>query len=125
MKAVAIKPEGSLAILEFKKKDFGDVLRDVIGGRFDCISLPEMGIDIWVHDEGLLLGLDRNRFAEILWETEHEESGTAYIVGPIVLTGLPDEEGNVTSISEEFIEKVINPAISHLTGKFEHQEESN
>ena len=111
MKAVYITPEGKTDVINFTVEEFGGKLRELIGGPFDCIALPNLGIDIWVHDEGLLLEMERNFFAEALWNAEHRKKDAAYIVGPIVLTGIADSDGNVTSISQNFLDKVIKPSV--------------
>jgi len=111
MKAVHMTPEGDMKIVEFPVEECGKKLRGLIGGTFDCISLPILELDMWVHDEGLLLDMERNFFAESLWNAENNSKDGAYIVGPIVITGLPDVEGNSTSVPEDFLERVIMPAI--------------
>ena len=111
MKAVYMTPEGETQIIEFTVKEFGSKLKELIGGPFDCIALPNLGMDLWIHDEGLFLDLQRNFFAEALWNAEHSEKDAAYIVGPIVLAGIADRNGNVTSISETFLDNVIRPSM--------------
>jgi hypothetical protein len=109
MKAVSIKPEGLIKIVEFPLEECGDKLRELIGGPFDCISLPKLGLDLWVHDEGLLLGLELNIFAKALWEADTLQEG-GHIVGPVVITGIADSEGYCTSVPQDFIDMVIVPA---------------
>ena len=111
MKAVHLTPDGMMEIVEFPLEECGDKLREIIGGMFDCISLPNLGLDLWVHDEGLLLGMELNVFAKALWEAEHGEDN-GYIVGPVVITGIADDEGYSTSVPEDFLNMVIIPASS-------------
>ena len=110
MKAVYMSPEGEIDIVEFSVEESGGKIRELIGGNFDLISLPKVELDIWVHDEGLLLDMERNFFAESLWNAENNSDG-AYIVGPVVITGIADSEGNCTSVDDDFLEKVIRPCM--------------
>jgi hypothetical protein len=110
MKVVRIAPDGNMDIVEFPDKECGDKINELVGGIFDCISLPRLGLDLWVHDEGLLLNMELNIFAETLWEAEYEVTG-GHIVGPVVITGLADDEGFSTSVPEAFLNKVIIPSM--------------
>ena len=118
MKVVRIAPDGDMQIAEFPDEESSKKINELVGGYFDCISLPRLGLDLWVHDEGLLLGMELNIFAQALWEGEHGIPG-GHIVGPVVITGLADNEGFTTSVPESFVNTVIIPAI-----KFSEEQKS-
>lgn len=72
-----------------------------VGGWVDVVSnaLPD-GTTVWVNDEGLLLGLDGNAWATLLFRR--------YLAGNLVVTGGVDEDGNTLS---------VNPALVAAVGK--------
>jgi hypothetical protein len=109
MKVVSITPQGFIDILEFPDDETGDKINELVGGLFDCISLPNLGLDVWVNDEGLLLGLDLNIFAESLWEVEYNTR--ASIAGTVVITGIADKNGKTQPVPEAFLKDVIIPSM--------------
>ena len=73
---------------------FGDECRDHVGGWFTAVT-DSLGGSVWVHDEGLLIGLEQNLFAS---------AGTGqYLVGTAVFTGPTGPDGETTSVDPELI----------------------
>ena len=79
--------------LEFKQK--------IIGGRYASIPITS-DIDIWVHDEGLLIS---NFTPTILFTADHEHNKIiGGVKGSCVITGLETSTRASIGLSEEQIE---------------------
>lgn len=99
--AIIIDPDGTYRTVEFPQEaDTVDFLQDAVGGLFDVVRTKINGIeiDMWVNDEGLLVGLPLNRLATHIHETR---VGNEYacIVGAVIITGGPDQEGNTIPLN--------------------------
>jgi len=101
MKAAIFNPDHTGGIVEFEKGDSYQMIRDAVGGIFQAIDLPGLGVTMWMHDEGKLMGLPENIFGSLFWRTEYGD--TDHIVGPIILTGMPDAEGDTTGLNDDFL----------------------
>lgn len=71
-------------------------LQALVGGLIECVSLTK-DHDMWIHEEGRLLGLCPNR---------------AGLVGPIVVTR-NDDEGNTRSLDEIDVQR-LRPLLRRL-----------
>ncbi|SIS17685.1 protein of unknown function [Microbacterium sp. RURRCA19A] len=81
-----------------------------VGGWIEPVDIPELGITIYVHEEGLVLGLPFNSRATFLWwyfipEARHK----AMLVGPALIVGLPDRNGDSTSIPNDVARLLTEP----------------
>lgn len=72
------------------------ILQALVGGIVDCVSL-QPDFDMWVHDEGRLLGLQPNRFN---------------LCGNIVVTR-SDDEGNTRSLDDLDVHR-LKRLLSHV-----------
>lgn len=73
-------------------------LQEAVGGHICSADAPE-GHVLYVHDEGLLIGLPLNVLATQL-------SGQ-YLVGNAVLVGPVDSEGETAGVDPRFIELLV------------------
>jgi hypothetical protein len=112
--AVKVPPhaEGSEAVGFYEKFTIGEsygVISKAVGGYIECVSLPSVGIDMWVDEEGKLAEVGYvNAFGTILMQ---EEYGTDLngplvdiVVGTVIFTGGTDEEGETLGLSPEQVE---------------------
>lgn len=78
-------------------------LQAAVGGLVQVVDTTIEGhpVDIWLNEEGKLLGLRYNLVATYLWRPYR---GLDHIVGDVVLTGGPDREGNRTDLPEVVFE---------------------
>lgn len=74
------------------------VLQEAVGGHICSADAPE-GHTLYVHDEGLLIGLPLNFLATQL-------SGQ-YLVGDAVLVGPVDSEGETAGVDPRFIDLLV------------------
>jgi len=73
--------------------------RAAVGGWIEPVDIPELGITIYVHEEGLVLGLPFNPRASFLWwYFVPEARQKAMLVGPALIVGLPDANDDSTDV---------------------------
>jgi len=107
-KAAVFNIDGTGDILDFNEENLGKLIRETVGGHFDAVSLPKLGLTMWVHDEGKLLGFEPNRYGTLMWSTEYGQSDV--IVGNVLITGGTDDEGNTLGLPQSFIDEVLIPS---------------
>lgn len=84
-------------------KDYRDIQR-AVGGYFDVVNVTR-DTSFWVHDEGLLIRLPVNRRATFaMWKLDPELVGQLILVGPVLVSGGTDDDGNTLSIGSEALE---------------------
>ncbi len=89
--AITITPQGQINTQEWQLDEAGTLPHlAAVGGYVDVVSLSPT-LDMWVNDEGLLVGLPLNRVATTELAAEHGHVHQVY-VGPVVLTGGADAE---------------------------------
>lgn len=99
-KALVINTDGSIAEVDTTL----DALQGAVGGWVQAVELSG-SLTLWVNEEGKMVGLPHNRYAQALWNDVYGE-GTDYIVGNAVLTGGTDEHGGTLGLDDESIAKV-------------------
>jgi hypothetical protein len=77
-------------------------LQEIVGGLIEAIPSSE-DVTIWVNEEGKLLGLPRNRLAEMVWAQCDAWGCLAagdWISGNAIVLGGADDEGYSTTAPE-------------------------
>ena len=88
--------EGPLQILRPGTESY-DTLNKAVGGYIECVPLKVNEVSLWLHEEGKIIGLPHNPRAQLLWE--HSYGPSDVIVGPAVLTGGVDDEGETLGLT--------------------------
>lgn len=83
--ALLIPATGDSRIITLPSENAHTVIHDFIGGWFDCVGLADGAITMYVHDEGLLIGLEPNVTASVLYGSP--------IAGDVVLVGSLNGKG--------------------------------
>lgn len=112
-KAFKVKSEADFheyEIIEFDEENSLEVLQEAVGGLIDLVKISD-DLDLWVNDEGLLMGLPRNYFAMKVYTHAYHTQGL--IVGDVIFTGGVDEEGNSLGLTDEQIDRLI---VMHTAG---------
>jgi hypothetical protein len=105
MKALRIKTNGDVKLLDFTNETCYKTLSESVGGLIECVALAK-DIDMWVNEEGKIAGLDLNPYATRLY---HSTFGAIdLIAGDVVITGGVDDEGNTLGLSEERADEILN-----------------
>jgi hypothetical protein len=107
-KVLVIKPQGEVSIEKLGPEE-GDYtfFSEAVGGYFQRVPLGNYTQNMWVNEEGKLIGLPHNPLAQKLWDKEHGR-GTDYVVGTVVITGDDTDEGTVKGLSEEEVENLVS-----------------
>lgn len=103
-----IPVEGPLQILRPGTESY-DTLNTAIGGYIQCVPLQVSQVNIWLHEEGKIIGLPHNPRAQLLWE--HSYGRTDSIVGPAVFTGGADDEGETVGLTHTELLLVASVAL--------------
>ncbi len=83
-----------------------------VGGWIEPVDLPDLGVTIYVHEEGLVLGLPFNsRAAFLWWYFVPEARQKAMLVGPALVVGLPDRKGDSTDIPARVVDMIGRPGV--------------
>jgi hypothetical protein len=104
-KALIIRTSGLREIVEFEVGNSYDTLKTAVGGWLECVHLPSIGADLWLNEEGKLIGLPYSPYGTVLWAKEY--GFTDKIMGDIVITGGADEEGETLGLTEEQLKAVL------------------
>lgn len=103
MKAFIITTEGETREVEFERGASYDLLSGAVGGYIECVSLSD-SVDMWVNEEGKLIGLPFNEIGTRLWTAAY--GPTDVIVGDIILTGGADDEGETLGLSDRALDRL-------------------
>jgi hypothetical protein len=106
MNAVIIKATGEKSVVEFTNETAYEVLSGTVGGLIQCVSLPSKGLDLWVNEEGKLIGLPQNPIGTALWSDDY--GLTDVISGDIIFTGGDDDEGRTLGLTDEQVKTLIS-----------------
>jgi len=117
-KALQVTTAGVVTELDLSEDSLA-TLQNGVGGWVQAIDLTT-SMTMWCNEEGKLNGLPHNPFAQKLWDVAFG-ADTDYIVGDVVFTGTPDEEGYTTGITaqdEEVIRNVVAKVTEVITPSF-------
>lgn len=102
MRALIIKAEtGEAHLVDIPRDNTLKAFQEAVGGWVECVALPRQGVDMWLNEEGKLIGLPMNATATRLWESEYGR--TDVMMGDVVITGAADSEGNATDIDDQSV----------------------
>jgi hypothetical protein len=102
MKAIRIDVDGSFHPVESLSLK---VLQTSVGGYVEAISSATGETTFWCNEEGKLERLPVNRAAtELLYALNPAYRGYDILVGPVVVTGGTDDEGDTTPINAEALD---------------------
>jgi hypothetical protein len=98
-------------------------LQAQVGGYIQHVNLePEIGIGMYMNEEGKLDKLAVNPRATLLASMFEAIRQGDYIVGDVVLVGEADSEGNETGLTDDAL-AVLSMVFGALLGDGEEQEE--
>lgn len=105
MRALVIEAESQeTRIIDIPLQDPLKTLQDAVGGWVQCVDFPRNGFDMWLNEEGKIIGLLTNEAATRVWESEY--GPTDVMAGNVVITGAADDEGYITELDAEVAERL-------------------
>jgi hypothetical protein len=99
-KALFIPATGEPRTIILPKENAHKTIHELIGGWFDCVSLSDEVV-MYVHDEGLLIGLDPNVTASTLYGNP--------IAGDVLLVGTLNAQGERDGYDYDLPEFMFEP----------------
>ena len=102
--AVIIKTDGTKSVVEFDSTTSYDTLSKAVGGWIECVTLRDE-LDMWVNEEGKLIGLPQNPIATALFADSFGTSDV--IMGDVIITCGTDQEGETLGLGEAQIEYLM------------------
>ena len=107
-KALQVNHDGTLAEIDLDKGGDGvfSVLRALqraVKGNVECFDVSDQ-TTMWSNEEGKYqAGLEYNPYATAMWREafgmSRHQPDADFIMGPVVLTGTPDDEGETRGIT--------------------------
>ena len=117
-KAIRVTTKGLIEEIDLTS-DSLTALQTAVGGWVQAIDL-DATLTMWCNEEGKILDMPHNPFAQVMWN-EAFGPGTDYIVGDVVFSGTPDEEGYTTGLTaraEEVIRRTVATTLKIVSPSF-------
>lgn len=97
---VPVDPSEPLEVCDFANLA---AYQAAVEGWIEPVDIPDLGITIYVNDEGLLRHLPFNSRASFLWWYHVPQARQAMLVGNAVIVGIPDRNGDNTDVPDELL----------------------
>ena len=107
-KALRVTTEGTTEVLDLSENTL-NVLQKAVDGYVQCVDFYRSNdnpVTMWLNEEGKLFGKPHNPYAQRVWDKEFG-TGTDYIVGDVVFSGLPDDEGDTMGLTDEALQILL------------------
>ncbi len=106
IKGIQIKSDGS--ILSIDLADWEAIKAGIGGGYLQAVPFGETGAVLYCDEDGKNKGLPLNSIATVSSiKYQVGFSPDDYLVGDIILVGLPNQDGDDTSIPEELAKELL------------------
>ncbi|OZD38961.1 hypothetical protein CH252_30820 [Rhodococcus sp. 06-1477-1B] len=93
-----------------------------VGGWIEAVDIPELGVTIYVNEEGLIRDLPFNRRATFLWRFHVPQAHDARLVGDVAVVGMTDDEGENTELPKDLLQRLLEPSIYRVRTRASGQE---
>lgn len=105
--AVRVTVDGQVQVLDLNTVDSElETLQSAVGGWIQAVNVVG-GMSMYLNEEGKILGLPKNRIATSYFDDTFGE-GEDIVVGDVVFTGLPDREGDTTSLTSTQLQDIVD-----------------
>ena len=82
-----------------------------VGGWIEAVDLLDLGVTIYVNEEGLMRHMPFNSRASFLWWYHVPAARQkTMLVGDAVLVGLPDRNGDSIDLASEVRDRLLSPS---------------
>ncbi|KZE42051.1 DUF3846 domain-containing protein [Microbacterium sp. T32] len=106
-----IIPADNTAPLRTSMLDSLEDCQRAVGGWIEAVDIPDLGVTMYVNDEGLIRDLPFNRRATFLWRFHVPQARDARLVGDVAVVGLTDDEGENTELPIELGRRLVEPGV--------------
>lgn len=97
---VPVDPSEPLEVCDFANLA---AYQAAVEGWIEPVDIPDLGITIYVNEEGRLRHLPFNSRASFLWWYNVPQARQAMLVGNAVIVGMPDKNGDNTDVPDELV----------------------
>jgi hypothetical protein len=98
-KVISIRTDNTVEIKEVESIEY-ETLSTAVNGMIELVSINE-DIDMWLNEEGKLIGLEPNIIATMLFYKAFSQFDV--VMGNVIITGGSDEYGNTMGLSDASI----------------------
>lgn len=95
--------------------------QQAVGGWIEAVDIPDLGVTMYVNEEGLIRDMPFNRRATFLWRFHVPRAYEARLVGDVAVVGLTDDEGESTELPSELRQRLLQPGVYRVRSR-EHAE---
>ncbi|KZE43301.1 DUF3846 domain-containing protein [Microbacterium sp. T32] len=88
-----------------------------VGGWFEAVDIPDLGVTMYVNEEGLIRDLPYNRRVTFLWRFHVPQARDARLVGDVAVVGLTDSHGETTELPNELRERLLEPGVYRVRSR--------
>ncbi|MEV7769856.1 DUF3846 domain-containing protein [Microbacterium sp. NPDC086615] len=106
-----IIPADSTASLKVSTLTSLEDYQQAVGGWIEAVDIPDLGVTMYVNEEGLIRDLPFNRRATFLWRFHVPQARDARLVGDVAVVGLIDDEGENTELPSELRRRLTEPGL--------------
>jgi hypothetical protein len=98
-KVISIRTDNTVEITEVESIEY-ETLSTAVNGMIELVSISK-DIDMWLNEEGKLIGLEPNVIATMLFYKAFSKFDL--VMGNVIITGGSDDEGKTIGLSNESI----------------------
>lgn len=102
---VPVDPSEPLEVCDFANLA---AYQAAVEGWIEPVDIPDLGITIYVNEEGRLRHLPFNSRVSFLWWYNVPQARQAMLVGNAVIVGMPDRNGDNTDVPDELLALLTN-----------------
>ncbi|MFZ8756949.1 DUF3846 domain-containing protein [Microbacterium sp. HMH0099] len=106
-----IIPADNTAPLKTATLDSLQDYQQAVGGWTEAVDIPDLGVTMYVNEEGLIRDLPFNRRATFLWRFHVPQARDARLVGDVAVVGLTNDEGENTELPSELARRLLEPGV--------------
>ena len=107
MKALKINTDGFKSLVDFSEATSYTVLSEAVDGLIESVDLAELGVTMWVNEEGKINQLEQNAIGTSLYVDQYGMHD--FISGNIIFTNIEtDDEGNTLGLTEKQIATLMD-----------------
>jgi hypothetical protein len=94
-------PADNTTTLRISTLDSLEGYRRTVGGRIEAVDIPDLGVTMYVNEEGLIRDLPFDRRATFFRRFHVPHARDTRLIGDVAVLGLTEDEGENTELRED------------------------
>ena len=119
-KVISITTDNIVEVKEVESIEY-ETLSTAVNGMIELVSISE-DIDMWLNEEGKLIGLEPNVIATMLFYKAFSQFDI--VMGNVIITGGSDDEGNTIGLSDASIIDIMTMLQSGIEQAIKDKDEN-